>query len=119
MYFFQKNVSQVNMIKKKTNTVDRDDELFKENNDQFFSNHSDNNQFINITNNFGDIAKDNLRKSKRSNIFKQGIKSKSLDIFDRPDLSSVSSQPSSRRQLSRVRSLASIPEHSIQVRNKH
>ena len=119
MYFFQKNVSQVNMIKKKTNTVDRDDELFKENNDQFFYNHSDNIQFINITNNVGDIAKDNLRKSKRSNIFKQGIKSKSLDIFDRPDLSSVSSQPSSRRQLSRVRSLASIPEHSIQVRNKH
>ena len=107
------------MIKKKNNIVDRNDELFKENNDQYFYDHSDNNKYINVKNNDGDddpdSAKDNQKKAKRSSIFKQGIKSKSLDIFDRLDLTSVSSQPAPRRQLSRVRSLASIPEHSIQV----
>ena len=102
------------MIKKKNNFVDRNDELFKENNDQYFYDHSVNNKCVDVKPT-SDSAKDNPKISKRSSIFKQGIKSKSLDFFDRPDLSSVSSQPAPRRQLSRVRSLASIPEHSIQV----
>ena len=110
------------MIKKKNNIVDRNDELFKENNDQYFYDPLVNNKVVDVKHNgedsARDIARDNQNKSKRSIIFKQGIKSKSLDFFDRPDLSSVSSssQPAApRRQLSRVRSLASIPENSIQV----
>ena len=107
------------MIKKKNNIIDRNDELFKENNDQYFYDSLVNNKVVDVKHNSEDSARDNARdKSKRSIIFKQGIKSKSLDFFDRPDLSSVSSssQPAApRRQLSRVRSLASIPENSIQV----
>ena len=54
------------------------------------------------------------RSNKRSLIFKNGIKSKSLDIFDRP----VSAPETVRRKskLKRYRSLASIPENSIQVK---
>ena len=51
----------------------------------------------------------NIRKTL---VFKPGVKSKSLDIFDRPQ--SVN-QESLKRQNIRHHSLASIPEHSIQV----
>ena len=54
-----------------------------------------------------------VRRSQRSFLFKNGIKSKSLDIFDRPDSTAETSRR--RSQLKRFRSLASIPEHSIQA----
>ena len=50
----------------------------------------------------------------RSLIFKNGIKSKSLDIFDRPV--SATETIGRKSQLKRYRSLASIPENSIQVK---
>ena len=54
------------------------------------------------------------RSSKRSLVFKNGIKSKSLDIFDRPV--SVPGTVGRKSKLKRYRSLASIPENSIQVK---
>ena len=56
---------------------------------------------------------DNRLKQRRTDAFKHGVKSKSLDIFDRP--SSDNCVTNSKRQITRVRSLASIPEHSVQV----
>lgn len=53
------------------------------------------------------------RSNKRSLIFKNGIKSKSLDIFDRPV--SAPETVGRKSRLKRNRSLASIPENSIQV----
>ena len=56
---------------------------------------------------------------KRALAFKYGSKSKSLDTFDRPDVQRAPAPaPASnnRRELFRVKSLASIPEHSVQVR---
>ena len=54
------------------------------------------------------------RSNKRSLIFKSGIKSKSLDIFDRP--LSAPETVGRKSRLKRNRSLASIPENSIQVK---
>ena len=54
------------------------------------------------------------RSTMRSLIFKNGIKSKSLDIFDRPV--SATETVGRKSQLKRYRSLASIPENSIQVK---
>ena len=73
-------------------------DLFIENNDLFCEN---------IVNNL---------KQRRTDAFKQGVKSKSLDIFDRPS-SDGNVSTGSKRQITRVKSLASIPEHSVQVLN--
>ena len=54
------------------------------------------------------------RSNRRSLIFKNGIKSKSLDIFDRPV--SPPETVGRKSKLKRYRSLASIPENSIQVK---
>ena len=54
------------------------------------------------------------RNNRRSLIFKNGIKSKSLDIFDRPV--SVPETVGRKSKLKKYRSLASIPENSIQVK---
>ena len=54
------------------------------------------------------------RSNRRSLIFKNGIKSKSLDIFDRPV--SVPETVGRKSKLKKYRSLASIPENSIQVK---
>ena len=51
------------------------------------------------------------KSRKRSFIFKHGVKSKSLDIFDRPEMAGERE----KTPLKRYRSLASIPEHSVQV----
>ena len=79
------------------NTRNFDEELFKENNDHCYSTRA------------------------RAWAFRTGCKSKSLDIFDRPEtltttqsFTNPSPVPSiTRRQLSRVKSLASIPENSV------
>ena len=54
------------------------------------------------------------RSNRRSLIFKNGIKSKSLDIFDRPVAAPETVVRKSK--LKRYRSLASIPENTIQVK---
>lgn len=84
-------------------TRDFDEELFKENNDYCYS-----------TNSTG------LSRAARARAgaFRNGCKSKSLDIFDRPvtlaTTQSMSTPSISRRQISRVKSLASIPENSVE-----
>ena len=82
------------------NTRDFDEELFKENNDYCYS-----------TNGKG------LSRA-RASAFRNGCKSKSLDFFDRPvtltATQSMSTPSISRRQISRVKSLASIPENSVE-----
>ena len=79
---------------------DFDQELFKENNDHCYS-----------TNSKGPSRT-------RARALRIGCKSKSLDIFDRPmtlaTTQSISTSSISRRPISRVKSLASIPENSVE-----
>ena len=87
-------------------TQQQEDELFRVNNDH---------RYCNIA------APRPAPAHKRALAFKYGSKSKSLDTFDRPDVQRApapSPAPASnnRRELFRVKSLASIPEHSVQVR---
>ena len=89
-------------------TQQQEDELFRVNNDH---------RYCNIP------ATRPAPAHKRALAFKYGSKSKSLDTFDRPDVQRAPAPapppaPASnnRRELFRVKSLASIPEHSVQVR---
>ena len=87
-------------------TQQQEDELFRVNNDHRYSNIP---------------APRPAPAHKRALAFKYGSKSKSLDTFDRPDVQRAPAPapaPASnnRRELFRVKSLASIPEHSVQVR---
>ena len=87
-------------------TQQQEDELFRVNNDH---------RYCNIP------APRPAPAHKRALAFKYGSKSKSLDTFDRPDVQRAPAPapaPTSnnRRELFRVKSLASIPEHSVQVR---
>ena len=89
-------------------TQQQEDELFRVNNDH---------RYCNIA------APRPAPAHKRALAFKYGSKSKSLDTFDRPDVQRAPAPapapaPASnnRRELFRVKSLASIPEHSVQVR---
>ena len=87
------------------NTRNFDDELFKENNDHCYSKNR------------------TVVSRARTLAFRNGCKSKSLDIFDRPGslatTQSMSTPSISRRQLSRVKSLASIPENSVEQAQVH
>ena len=83
-------------------TQQQEDELFRVNNDH---------RYCNIA------APRPAPAHKRALAFKYGSKSKSLDTFDRPDVQRAPAPASNnRRELFRVKSLASIPEHSVQVR---
>ena len=99
-------------------TQQQEDELFRVNNDH---------RYCNIP------APRPAPAHKRALAFKYGSKSKSLDTFDRPDVQRAPPPPpppppppapppapapasNNRRELFRVKSLASIPEHSVQVR---
>ena len=100
-YIYSLNTKERNM----RNTRNIDEELFKENNDHCYTKHTT-----------------GVSRA-RTLAFRNGCKSKSLDIFDRPGslatTQSMSTPSISRRQLTRVKSLASIPENSVQQTQVH